>query len=194
MKQFDLGVIVGRFQTLHLGHESLINMGISLCDRLAVFVGSSQEHGTIKNPFDITTREKMLKEVYGDQIMIFGLPDRKDYGDDPGWGKYLLENIDRVFYKAPELMLYGNDQCRSSWFNPEDIKDTSEFIINRGRIPLSGTKVRDLMLQDKRREWMSCVNPKLHKMYDELRRELLAAYEKHEDTDLKNFIEEQNWE
>lgn len=31
------------------------------------------------------------------------------------------------------------------------------------------------MVDDNRREWMQWVNPKLHKMYDELRRELLSV-------------------
>ena len=31
------------------------------------------------------------------------------------------------------------------------------------------------MIQDKRREWMTFVNPKLHKMYDEIRAELMTV-------------------
>lgn len=60
-------------------------------------------------------------------------------------------------------------------FAQEDIKDTSEFIINRGRIPVSATMVREAMVFDRRKEWMSMVNPKLHKMYDELRNELMSV-------------------
>ena len=93
----------------------------------------------------------------------------------PEWGRYLLDNVDRYIYKAPELMIYGNDEARSKWFDPEDIRDTSEFIVNRGRIPISATMVREAMVFDKRKEWMSMVNPKLHKMYDRLRNELMTV-------------------
>ena len=35
--------------------------------------------------------------------------------------------------------------------------------------------LRQLMVADSRKEWMKWVNPKLHKMYDELRRELMSV-------------------
>lgn len=35
--------------------------------------------------------------------------------------------------------------------------------------------VRELMVYNKRREWMTFVNPKLHKMYDEIRSELMES-------------------
>lgn len=35
--------------------------------------------------------------------------------------------------------------------------------------------VREMMVFDKRKEWMKWVNPKLHKMYDELRSELMTV-------------------
>lgn len=178
MKPYDCGLICGRFQTFHKGHESLVETGLKLCDRLLILVGSAQECGTERNPFNINTRTKMLKTIYGDNqnIMIYGLADLTNENDiTPDWGRYVLKNVDRYIYKAPELMIYGNDEARSRWFDLEDIKDTSEFIVNRGRIPISATMVREAMVFDRRKEWMSMVNPRLHKMYDELRRELMSV-------------------
>ena len=110
MKPYDTGLIVGRFQTLHIGHQSLIDTGIKLCDRVLVLVGSAQECGTERNPLNINTRTKMLKEVYGDQIMIYAIADMTNEDDiRPEWGRFLLENVDRYIYKAPDLMIYGND-------------------------------------------------------------------------------------
>lgn len=178
MKPYDVGLICGRFQTFHIGHESLVETGLKLCDRILILVGSAQEYGTERNPYNINTRTKMLKSIYGDSsdIMIYGLADMTDENDiRPEWGRYLLDNVDRYIYKAPELMIYGNDESRSRWFAPEDIRDTSEFIVNRGRIPVSATMVREAMVFDKRKEWMAMVNPKLHKMYNELRDELMTV-------------------
>ena len=70
-------------------------------------------------------------------------------------------------------MIYGNDEARSKWFDPKDIINTSEYIINRGKLNISATMVREAMMLDDRRKWMEMVNPRLHKMYDELRRELM---------------------
>lgn len=178
MKPYDVGLICGRFQTFHIGHESLVETGIKLCDRVLILIGSAQECGTERNPFNINTRTKMLRCIYGDNanILIYGISDLTNENDiRPEWGRYLLDNVDRYIYKAPELMIYGNDESRSKWFDSEDIRDTSEFIVNRGRIPISATMVREAMVFDKRKEWMSMVNPKLHKMYSELRDELMSV-------------------
>lgn len=93
----------------------------------------------------------------------------------PEWGRYLLDNVDRYIYKNPEVMIYGNDESRSQWFDKKDLANTTELIINRAELPISATMLRQLMVADNRKEWMKWVNPKLHKMYDELRRELMSV-------------------
>lgn len=178
MKPYDVGLICGRFQTFHKGHEKLIDTGLMLCDRLLILIGSAQECGTERNPFNINTRTKMLREIYGDSpnIMIYGLSDMTNENDIcPEWGRYLLGNVDRYIYKNPEVMIYGNDESRSAWFNKADLKNTTELIINRSELPISATLLRQLMIEDRRKEWMELVNPKLHKMYDELRDELMTV-------------------
>lgn len=178
MKPYDVGLVCGRFQTFHKGHEKLVNTGLLLCDRLLILVGSAQESGTERNPLNVNTRTKMIKEIYGDNpnIMIYGLSDMTNENDICyEWGRYLLDNVDRYIYKNPDVMIYGNDESRSGWFDKKDLKNTTELIINRAELPISATMLRQLMLEDKRKEWMELVNPKLHKMYDELRRELLGV-------------------
>lgn len=174
---YDTGLIVGRFQTFHKGHQSLVETGLNLCDRLIILVGSSQESGTERNPFDIITRMNVIKSVYSNErVQIHALADLTNENDiTPDWGRYVLDNVDRYIYKAPELMIYGNDEARSRWFDTEDIKNTAEFIMPRSRIPISATQLRDMMVKDERREWMKWVDPKLHKMYDSLRAELMSV-------------------
>lgn len=176
-KPYDTGLLVGRFQTFHKGHQHLVDTGLMLCDRLLILVGSAQEYGTERNPLNIQTRIDMLKAIYTtDRVMIYALSDLTDENDiRPEWGRYVLDNADRYIYKAPELMIYGNDESRSRWFDTEDIKNTSEFIVNRGAIPISATALREMMVKDERREWMQWVDPKLHKMYDRLRNELMTV-------------------
>lgn len=176
-RPYDTGLIVGRFQTFHKGHQRLIETGLMLCDRLLLLVGSAQECGTERNPLNIRTRIDMVRTVYPtDRVMVYALSDMTDENDiRPEWGRYLLNNVDRYIYKAPELMIYGNDESRSRWFDVEDIKDTSEFIVNRGALPISATMLRELMVRNDRREWMKWVDPRLHKIYDTLRDELMTV-------------------
>ena len=176
-RPYDTGLLVGRFQTFHLGPQKLVEAGLMLCDRLVILVGSAQECGTERNPLNVETRIAMIKSVFSDdRIMIYALSDLSNENDiRPEWGRYLLQNVDRYIYKAPELMIYGNDEARSRWFDTEDIKNTSEFIVNRGALPISATMLREMMVRDDRREWMKWVDPKLHKMYDRLRNELMTV-------------------
>ena len=69
MKPYDVGLVCGRFQTFHKGHEKLVDTGLLLCDRLLILIGSAQESGTERNPFNINTRTKILREIYGDRPM-----------------------------------------------------------------------------------------------------------------------------
>jgi nicotinamide-nucleotide adenylyltransferase len=120
----------------------------------------------------------VIRECYPDKdrVHIYALPDLTNENDiTVDWGRFVLDNVDRYLYKAPELMIYGNDEARSRWFAEEDIKDTSEFIVHRSKLPISATMLRQMMVEDNRKEWMQWVDPKLHKMYDTLRAELMAV-------------------
>lgn len=177
MNAYDSSLIVGRFQTFHKGHQRLVDTALKLSDRVLILVGSAQECGTERNPLNIDTRIKMIKEVYDlPNVKVKAISDLTHEDDiRPEWGRYVLDNVKRYLYKAPELMIYGNDEARSKWFDTEDIKNTSEFIVNRGSYPISATMLRDLMVHDEREEWFKYVDPRLHKMYDELRAELMTV-------------------
>lgn len=176
-KPFDVGLFVARAQLIHKGHESIIDMALSMCDRLVILVGSSQESGTIRNPFDIQTRMEMIREIYPERnVIIKALPDLTNENDiTTDWGKYVLKTVRSIIYKAPEIMIYGNDESRSRWFDPADIKDTTEVIIPRSRIPISATMLREALLRNDRETWFEFHNPRLHKHYDRLKGELLAV-------------------
>lgn len=180
-KVYDCGLVVGRFQTFHLGHQHLIDSALNLADRVLIFVGSANEYGTERNPLNVETRIRMLRQVYDDDrvVMIYPLPDLTNENDiNQEWGKYVLDNCKRYIYKNPEIFVFGNDTNKgSSWFSDEDLSNTSQLIINRQNIPISATKLRELMVYGdaKRSQWMSWVNPKLHKFYDEMRSELMTV-------------------
>ena len=85
--------------------------------------------------------------------MIYALSDMTDENDIcPEWGRYLLNNVDRYIYKNPELMIYGNDESRSGWFDKKDLANTAELIVNRQDLPISATMVREAMAKDDRKK------------------------------------------
>lgn len=176
-KPYDCAFLCGRFQLLHQGHESLVETALKMCDRILILVGSAQEIGTERNPFDIDTRIRMIKEIYPqDNVIVKPLPDLTHEDDiTTEWGKYVLKNVKNYIYKVPELMIYGNDEARSRWFDSEDIKDVTEIIIPRSRIPISATMLREALIKDDKETWFKYHNPRLHKYYDQIRGQLLAT-------------------
>lgn len=54
------GLIVGRFQPLHLGHLSVIREVLRKCDDLVIVIGSAEESHTEKNPFTAGERYQMI--------------------------------------------------------------------------------------------------------------------------------------
>ena len=199
MRPFDSAMVCGRFQHVHKGHEKLFETALTLCDRVVILVGSAQEVATERNPYDVATRIDMIRAIYGhdnDRVIVRPLNDMTNENDIcPEWGDFLMSNTKRILMKQPELMIYGNDESRSKWFNPSTLKDTSEFIINRNELPISATMMRNLLLLDKRDEWMKFTNQKMHKHYDRLRAELLQVsfYKNKYDKILREGMELKQW-
>lgn len=179
MKPYDVALVVGRYQHFHIGHNSLVETAYKLCDRVLILVGSAQEHDTIRNPYPPSTRIDVIREIYGkdnSNLIITELNDLTNENDiTPEWGKYVLQNVKRHIRKAPSLMVYGNDEFRSKWFAPEDLVNTAELVIPRSTIPISATLLREALVRDDFEYWSKFVHEKTHKMYDRLRRELLAT-------------------
>ena len=75
MKQYKTGLVIGRFQPIHIGHEKIINKALELCDKVIVFVGSSDKSGTKDNPLSYDFRKGLLELIYGNNIEIYPLKD-----------------------------------------------------------------------------------------------------------------------
>lgn len=98
----DLGVVIGRFCPITLGHMTLFDTSLSFCRRTFIIVGSAQERGTLRNPFPVETRIKLIREAYPEEsessLLIGGLNDMTNELDiNVDWGKYLKENVENKF-------------------------------------------------------------------------------------------------
>ena len=176
MNKYDIGLLVGRFNVFHIGHKSLSDLALTMCDRLLILVGSAQESGTLRNPFNVYTRMEMIRAIYPEStnVIIKPLPDLTTEDDiTPIWGKYVLRNTYEILQKYPDAMIYGNDECRSGWFDPEDIKDMTEIVVSRSNILISATELRQLMVDNDWIKWYEYHSPELYEHYYDLRLELM---------------------
>lgn len=172
-KPYRLGILVGRFQTLHSGHTDMINRAIELCDKVGIFVGSSNESGTSKNPFTYETREDMLKTVFGNEVFVFPLPDI-GVGNNSTWGDYVLKNVVDRFGEMPDLLVSGKEARRVSWFDSVDGASIAELYIPK-TIEISATEMRDFLINDDCESWKKYTDSKLWGKYEKLRQEVLLS-------------------
>ena len=62
-----LGIIIGRFQPIHIGHITLIKQAIKKSHHVLIFLGSSFEPPTVKNPFNVQQRSELIRLGLTDQ-------------------------------------------------------------------------------------------------------------------------------
>lgn len=180
-KPFKYGFIIGRFNHIHIGHERMINFGLSVCEELLVLVGSSQEKGTERNPFDVFDRISLIRDVYGDKIKVGHIPDLTHENDiSHEWGRHVLDTVNQwsAIYginKLPDVTIYGNDENRAGWYNPDDISRLAQLVIPRAEIKISATELREALVRNNKSAWHKYVNPNIHSQFQDLRSELMRV-------------------
>ena len=144
-KKFKLGFMVGRFQMLHKGHESLINEGLELCDRFVVLLGNAEESRTKNNPFTFDERKEMIKMIYGNKVEVYPIISI-GIGYVPAWGNYIMNTIKFYCGDYPDFVLRGSDDGRNDWIDNDKYSQLTEHIVSREIVPFSATQVRRALL------------------------------------------------
>jgi len=103
--QYRHGFSLMRCQPFHFGHVRVIDTMLSECAIVTVVIGSIQEKGTEKNPFDFFERKKMIEKHYDhsadfQRINIIGI---KDLGDHSKWAEYVTHAVKEKVKNAPEV-------------------------------------------------------------------------------------------
>ncbi len=173
MKAFKLGISVGRFQTFHNGHKVMLDTAIELCGRVGVFIGSSQEYGTSKNPFTYETRKGILEKIYGGAVEIYPLPDI-GVGNNSAWGDYVLENVRQRFGMAPDLLISGKEARRVDWFDSVAGLSIAELYIPK-TVEISASQMREFILNDDFEAWKRYSDARLWDSFQSLRKAVLAS-------------------
>jgi len=179
-KKYDLGLVCGRFSHEHLGHVSLFKTSLELCKHTLILVGSSQEYGTLRNPYRVETRIDVIKqtfpEVSDDVLTIRGLRDLTNELDlTYDWGKFVKSEVISHKNRFADLMVSGDEDSRKKWFAPEDLDGVSEQIISRNIIPITSTHLRGMLVIDDKFAWEKVTDPLIHNIYSSLRSELLEV-------------------
>lgn len=103
--QFDVGVIVGRFQVheLHQAHHDLINYVCDRHEKVVIFLGLSPLSVSTNNPLDFESRKQMLLLDYPEVNVLY----IKDTNNDEAWSDRLDGMILDLVTPAQSVVLYG---------------------------------------------------------------------------------------
>ena len=124
LSDYDIGVIVGRFQTdiLHNGHMQLIDEVLNRHKKCIIFIGVNPTMGTKKHPLDFDSRRIMIQTKFPN-IVVAPL---KDCKNDEVWAKCLDEKIHEI-YPLGKPCLYGGRDSFVDHYTPYGKHDAYEF-------------------------------------------------------------------
>ena len=177
-KPYKLGITVGRFQVFHNGHKSMIDKAVELCGRVGVFIGSSQESGTNKNPFSYEMRESVIRKIYKEEVEIYPLPDI-GVGNNSKWGDYVIENVISRFGESPDLLISGKEERRLGWFDSVEGLSIAELYIPK-TINISAAEMRKMVLENDFETWKTFCDERLWDSFPKMREVILASCENEE--------------
>lgn len=140
-----VGVFIGRFQPVHIGHVDALKQAASRCDVLLILVGSANACRSIKNPWTFRERSQMLvQKLHPTGIGDYVIRPVNDYPyNDPQWISDVRETVDSVYHSSiNEIILFGhwkegNDYLR--WFPDWKFQDL------QATHHLNATQVREQM-------------------------------------------------
>ena len=149
-RAFNTGLIVGRFQIFHIGHERMVRTALKLCRTVLLLVGSSQEARTATNPLSYAERREMIgtvfaREVAAGRLRIEPLPDL-GVGNVPAWGQYVLNTAVSFLGTAPELLVSGKEVRRVNWFDAANAQLAELYVPKT--VEISASQLRELLLGD----------------------------------------------
>ena len=155
------GVFLARMQPVHNAHLFMVNKALDECDKVLIVLGSENKVDMLRNPYDITLREQMLRECFNNEqnekITIVTLPDWSMESDTDSaeiWGRYFYYNVvSRIGQKRFSLYYSDDVVILDSWFNGTEIRQYITYRnFERNNIfeGLSATKIRQAFIEEKR--------------------------------------------
>lgn len=154
-----VGVFLARMQPVHNAHLFLVHKALEENDKVLIVLGSENKVDMLRNPYDISLREEMLRECLTDEdnkkLEIVTLPDwsmESDKENDKTWGRYFYYNVvSRIFQKRFSIYYSDDPKILDDWFNDTEVR---EFItyrnFERSKLfeGLSSTKIRNAFIND----------------------------------------------
>ena len=156
----QVGILVGRFQPVHIGHVQAIEFALENSNKLFIVVGSAEKSNQKRNPFTFEERKKMIelaineKELQ-DNISIIPINDANNHTE---WIASIKNTVGEY------NLIFTNDELTEKLFKKNETKVINVPLLDRNI--LSATEVRKRLELDK--EWESLVTPEIAQYLTEI--------------------------
>jgi len=151
------GVFLARMQPVHNAHLFMVRQALNECDKVLIVLGSENKIDMLRNPYDITLREQMLRECFtkeeNQKLSIVTLPDwsmESDVENAKIWGSYFYYNVvSRIGQKKFSLYYSDGKEELDSWFSGTiAAKNITYRLFERSNLfeGLSATKIRQAFI------------------------------------------------
>ena len=113
--EYELAVLIGRFQPFHNGHLRLLRRALELASQVVVVLGSAFQSRNVRNPFTWQEREAMIRLCLDDhtQQRVHFVPVR-DYYDNERWAQMIREAVSAHIGQGGHVVLVGHEKDASS--------------------------------------------------------------------------------
>ncbi len=184
------GVILARFQPIHIGHLELIEQACDECDNVFIFIGSADKFNK-RNPLPINIRMQLTKEAVdgilakyttgAPKVNIIPLDDLTDENDNShDWGFYLYTKI-VTETKEPNFTIYYSDgfEIITTWFPSFVLRNNISLKLmarNATCHGISATKVREMIMNENYDELKKWVPECVFNMRESIKNHIKLAY------------------
>lgn len=141
-----IGVVIGRFQPLHLGHEALIKHALSRCAELVVVLGSAGKAPTVRNPWTDLGRAQILNQVLPNYKIHYARV--ADHYSDDAWLVSLKVALSSYINEGDEVIFFCHEKDIAYYKNvfPDWKIENVPGLSAQGRT-LDATMVREVIFE-----------------------------------------------
>lgn len=145
--------VIGRFQPFHIGHKALIQKALSVSKRVVVFIGSSSEGRTEKNPFYPSERVSMILASFDSREqkrLIFSLlPDYPNQNDL--WLNHITESLNLINQGQDTYTFVCCDKDKDTAYNNSLVSSlpTIDTYTFHSQHKADSTEIRKLLKENK---------------------------------------------
>lgn len=112
-----LGLVIGRFQPFHRGHEVICRHALDQCERLLIVLGSGQQARSVRNPWTDAEREQLIRDslpdIASERLLFESVPDV--FYNEQVW----LNGVDSAVHRHADdrgVCLFGHTKDSSSYY------------------------------------------------------------------------------